>query len=143
VLLLRSSIACWYAASCFPGCLTSCSNSFIYLVNHIDRYSNYTAEQQKTIPSPPMLIAKIVLKCFSLRIVCKGRNSTQHGNNDPPLHSEQRGPKPSNFPSHSDSQHSFTYLWKFSESSTLISLIFVVKSEFSRILGVKIHEYSS
>jgi hypothetical protein len=29
-----------------------------------------------------------------------------------------------------NSQHSFTYLWKYSESSILISLISIVKSEF-------------
>jgi hypothetical protein len=40
--------------------------------------------------------------------------------------------RPSIFQSDSDSQHSFTYLWKCSESSTLISLISVAKSEFSR-----------
>jgi hypothetical protein len=53
----------------------------------------------------------------------------------PPLHLQQPAPKPSIFPSDSDSQHSFTYLWKFSESSTLISLISVAKSEFSRVLA--------
>jgi regulator of replication initiation timing len=52
----------------------------------------------------------------------------------PPLHSQQRVLKPSIFPSDSDSQHSFTYLCEFPESSMLISLIFVTKSEFSRIL---------
>jgi hypothetical protein len=50
----------------------------------------------------------------------------------PPLHLQQPAAKPSIFPSDSDSQHSFTYLWKPSGSSTLISLISVVKSEFSR-----------
>jgi hypothetical protein len=53
----------------------------------------------------------------------------------PPLHLQQPAPKPSIFPSDSDSQHSFTYLGKFSGSSTLISLISVTKSEFSRVLA--------
>jgi hypothetical protein len=53
----------------------------------------------------------------------------------PPLRLQQPTPKPSIFPSDSDLQYSFTYLWKLSESSTLISLIFVAKSEFSRILA--------
>jgi hypothetical protein len=53
----------------------------------------------------------------------------------PPLRLQQPAPKPSIFASDSDSQHSFTYLWKFSESSTLISLISVAKSEFSRLLA--------
>jgi hypothetical protein len=50
----------------------------------------------------------------------------------PPLRLQQPAPKPSIVPSDSDSQHSFTYLWKSSESFTLISLISVAKSEFSR-----------
>jgi hypothetical protein len=49
----------------------------------------------------------------------------------PPLCLQQPALKPSIFPSASDSQHSFTYLCKFSESSTLISLISIPKSEFS------------
>jgi hypothetical protein len=49
-----------------------------------------------------------------------------------PLRLQQPAAKPSIFPSDSDSQHSFTYLCRFWESSTLISLISVVKSEFSR-----------
>jgi hypothetical protein len=53
----------------------------------------------------------------------------------PPLRLQQPAPKPSIFPSDSDSQHSFTYLCEFPESSTLISLIFVAKSEFSRVLA--------
>jgi hypothetical protein len=53
----------------------------------------------------------------------------------PPLRLQQPAPKPSLFPSDSDSQHSFTYLCEFPESSTLISLIFVAKSEFSHILA--------
>jgi hypothetical protein len=53
----------------------------------------------------------------------------------PPLRLQQPAPKPSIFPSDSDSQHSFTYLCEFPESSTLISLIFVAKSEFSCILA--------
>jgi hypothetical protein len=60
---------------------------------------------------------------------------TPHGNGNPPLCLQQPAPKPSIFPSASDLQHSFMYLWKVSESSTLISLIFVVKSEFSCILA--------
>jgi hypothetical protein len=36
----------------------------------------------------------------------------------PPLHLQQPAPKPSSFPSDSDSQHSFTYLCEFPESST-------------------------
>jgi hypothetical protein len=58
-----------------------------------------------------------------------------HSNGDPPLHLQQPAPKPSIFPSDSDSQHSFTYLCEFPESFTLISLISVVKSEFSRVLA--------
>jgi cell division protein FtsB len=53
----------------------------------------------------------------------------------PPLRLQQAAPKPSIFRSDSDSQHSFTYLCEFPESSTLISLIFVAKSEFSHILA--------
>jgi hypothetical protein len=53
----------------------------------------------------------------------------------PPLHLQQPPPKPSIFASDSDSQHSFTYLFEFPESSRLMSLIFVAKSEFSRILA--------
>jgi hypothetical protein len=53
----------------------------------------------------------------------------------PPLHLQQPAPKPSIFPSDSHSQHSFTYLCEFPESSTLIWLIFIAKSEFSRVLA--------
>jgi hypothetical protein len=53
----------------------------------------------------------------------------------PPLRSQQRVPKPSIFPSDSDSQHSFTYLCELPVSSKLISLIFIVKSEFSCVLA--------
>jgi hypothetical protein len=53
----------------------------------------------------------------------------------PPLRLQQRAPKPSIFPSDSDSQHSFAYLCEFPESSRSISLIFVAKSEFSRVLA--------
>jgi hypothetical protein len=62
-------------------------------------------------------------------------SKTSYGNGDPPLHLQQPAPKPSIFPSDSDSQYSFMYLCESPESSTLISLIFVAKSEFSRILG--------
>jgi hypothetical protein len=50
----------------------------------------------------------------------------------PALRLQQPAPKASIFPSASDSQQSFTYLCKFPESSTLISLIFIAKAEFSR-----------
>jgi hypothetical protein len=53
----------------------------------------------------------------------------------PPLCLQQPAPKPSIFPSDSDLQHSFTYLYEFPESSMLISLIFIVKSEFSHVLA--------
>jgi hypothetical protein len=53
----------------------------------------------------------------------------------PPLSLQQPAPKPSIFPSDSDAQHSFTYLWRFSESSRLISLISIAKSEFSCVLA--------
>jgi hypothetical protein len=53
----------------------------------------------------------------------------------PPLRLQQPAPKPSIIPSDSDSQHSFTYLCECPASSTLISLTFVAKSEFSRVLG--------
>jgi hypothetical protein len=43
---------------------------------------------------------------------------TPHSNGDPPLRLQQPAPKPSIFPSDSDSQHSFTYLCEFPESST-------------------------
>jgi hypothetical protein len=70
--------------------------------------------------------------CLCMLSVCK----TPHSNGDPPpLRLQQPAPKPSIFPSDSDSQHSFTYLCEFSESSTLISLIFIAKSEFSRVLA--------
>jgi hypothetical protein len=36
----------------------------------------------------------------------------------PPLHSQQRAPKPYIFPSDSDSQHSIMYLCEYPESST-------------------------
>jgi hypothetical protein len=63
-------------------------------------------------------------------------NSQQHmATATPPLRLQQPAPKPSIFPSDSDSQHSFTYLCEFPESSTLISLIFVAKSEFSPVLA--------
>jgi hypothetical protein len=53
----------------------------------------------------------------------------------PPLHWQQPAPKPSIIPLDSDSQHSFTYFWKVSNSSTLIALISVAKSEFSCDFG--------
>jgi hypothetical protein len=65
------------------------------------------------------------------------REDTTWQRRPPPLRSQQRALKPSIFPSDSDSQHSFTYLCEFPESSTLISLIFVAKSEFSRVLAKK------
>jgi hypothetical protein len=64
-----------------------------------------------------------------------------NGNGDPPLRSQQRAAKPSILPSDSDSQHSFTYLCEFPEISTLISVIFVAKSEFSCVLAcAKCHQ---
>jgi hypothetical protein len=53
----------------------------------------------------------------------------------PPLRLQQPAPKPSIFPSDSDSQHSFTYLCEVPESSMLISFIFITKSEFSCVLA--------
>jgi hypothetical protein len=78
--------------------------------------------QDMTLPDAP-----------SEHISTNGRHHTVTAT--PPLRLQQPAPKPSIFPSDSDSQHSFTYLCKFSESSTLISLIFVAKSEFSRVLA--------
>jgi hypothetical protein len=58
----------------------------------------------------------------------------------PPLRLQQPAPKPSIFPSASDSQHSFSYLCEFPESSTLISLIVVAKSEFHTFWVTPPHE---
>jgi hypothetical protein len=71
-LPLRSLEACWYAASSCPAYLISCSNCFVHFDTDVERYANCTAEQQKTVPSPPVLIAEIVPKCFSFRTVCIG-----------------------------------------------------------------------
>jgi hypothetical protein len=65
--------------------------------------------------------------------IAKEESGTHHtATATPPLHLQQPAPKPSIIPSDPDSQRSCTYLWKSSESSTLISLISVAKSDVSR-----------
>jgi hypothetical protein len=92
-------------------------------------------------PLPPFFVVGVLLVVVAAHLLsaiafllffCTGHHTATA---TPPLRLQQPAPKPSNFPSDSDSQHSFTYLCEFPESSTLISLIFVAKSEFSRVLA--------
>jgi hypothetical protein len=94
------------------------------------------------LPRPPclsfgVLSCGVAIHCLSFGVLSCGvaihRYHTAMAT--PPLRLQQPAPKPSVFPSDSGSQRSFTYLCEFPESSTLISLIFVAKSEFSRVLA--------
>jgi hypothetical protein len=64
-----------------------------------------------------VFVAEIQCSAENILQYCAANTTTGIAMATPPLRWQQPAPKPSIFPSDSDSQHSFTYLCEFPESS--------------------------